>query len=59
MAKQPMNFETDNKKFQSKETRTNIFNPQFNPTVSALGGAEKNVFMKNIDKWIDVVSYYR
>ena len=53
------NFQTDNKKFDSKETRTNIFNPEFNPTVNAMGGNEMDSFNKNLGKWVDFVSWGR
>lgn len=52
-------FQTDNKKFDSKETRTNIFNPEFNSMVSAKGIKETDNFQKNLPKWIDFVSWAR
>ena len=52
-------FQTDNKKFDSKETRTNIFNPEFNPTVSATGNNELDTFTKNLPKWIEFISWCR
>lgn len=53
------NFQTDNKKYQSKETRTNIYNPEFNPSVSARGVKESDAFIKNLPKWVDFLSWAR
>ena len=49
-------FQSDNMKYDYKETRTNIFNPEFNPTVSAKGKMEEDNFMKNLPKWVDFIS---
>lgn len=53
------NFQSDNKKYDSKETRTNIFNPDFQPTVKALGNTQSDNFTRNLPKWIDFVSWAR
>lgn len=53
------NFQTDNKKYTSKYGRTDIKNPEFNPTVSARSKTSVSVFEKNLDKYVDLVSYYR
>lgn len=52
-------FQSDNMKYDYKETRTNIFNPEFNPTVSAKGKMEEDNFMKNLPKWVDFISWTR
>lgn len=52
-------FQSDNMKYDYKETRTNIFNPEFNPTVSAKGKMEEDNFMKNLPKWVDFISWVR
>src|SRR5690606_23504882 len=48
-----------NMKYDYKETRTNIFKPEFNPTVSAKGKIEEDNFMKNLPKWVDFISWAR
>lgn len=53
------NFQSDNNKYDYKETRTNIFNAAFNPTVSAIGVKEESDFEKNIHKWCDFISWAR
>ena len=52
-------FKNDNNKYVTKESRTNIFNPSFNPTVSATGIKESDAFERNLDKYIDLVSYFK
>lgn len=52
-------FQSDNMKYDYKETRTNIFNPEFNPTVSAKGKMEEDNLMKNLPKWVDFISWAR
>jgi len=52
-------FQSDNMKYDYKETRTNIFNPEFNPTVSARGKMEEDSFLKNLNKWVDFISWAR
>lgn len=52
-------FQSDNMKYDYKETRTNIFKPEFNPTVSAKGKMEEDNFMKNLPKWVDFISWAR
>lgn len=51
------NFQSDNKKYDFKETRTNIFNPDFNPTVQARGNKERDNFLKNLSKWTNFISW--
>jgi hypothetical protein len=51
------NFQSDNKKYESKENRTNIYNPEFNPSVEARGKLETEGFEKNLNKWIDFISW--
>lgn len=51
------NFQSDNMKYDYKETRTNIFNPNFTPTVSAKGLKQEDSFTKNLNKWKDFVSW--
>ena len=53
------NFQTDNKKYDHKHTRTNIFNPEFNPTVSAKSLKQVDNFTKNLPKWIEFISWCR
>lgn len=53
------NFQSDNMKYDSKESRTNIFNPDFQPTVKAFGNNQLDSFTRNLDKWIDFLSWAR
>jgi hypothetical protein len=51
-------------KFQSKNVkhekdRTNIYEPDFNPTVNAKGNEQLDSFTKNLDKYIDLISWCR
>jgi len=52
-------FKTDNKKYGKSGSRTNIFNPNFTPTVKAVGTDEGDSFTRNIDKYADLVCYFR
>lgn len=52
------NFQSDNAKHSKKNSR-NIFNPEFNPTVVANSQKELLSFNNNIEKWRDLVSFYR
>ena len=53
------NFQSDNKKYKTKESRTNIYNPDFQPTVKAFGDKQSDSFTKNLHKWIDFISWAR
>ena len=53
------NFQSDNKKYKINGNRTNMFNPDFQPTVKAFGDAQTDSFTKNISKWIDFISWAR
>jgi ribonucleoside-diphosphate reductase alpha chain len=52
-------FQSDNKKYDSKESRTNIYNPEFNPTISAKGVKQEDSFIRNLPKWSDFLSWAR
>lgn len=52
-----VNFQTDNKKHEKLTSRTNIFNSEFNPTVSGRGNNEGDTFTKNIDKWKSFIAW--
>ena len=51
------NFQTDNMKY--KKSRTDIYNSNFNSTVSSRGVKESDNFLKNLDKYCDFVSWCR
>lgn len=51
------NFQSDNKKYDYAETRLDIFNPEFTPTVSARGSKEDRQFINNLDKWKSFISW--
>ncbi|MBL4950996.1 hypothetical protein JK635_01920 [Neobacillus sp. YIM B02564] len=51
------NFQSDNMK--NKNDRYDIYNPEFNPTVDAKGKEELDSFTRNLDKYIDFVSWAR
>lgn len=53
------NFQSDNKKYDKKETRTNIYNPDFNPTVEARGVNESGYFSQNLEKWKALIAWCR
>jgi hypothetical protein len=53
------NFQSDNKKYDYKETRTNIFNPEFTPTIEAKGIKQSDSFIRNLNKYIDFISWSR
>lgn len=53
------NFQSDNQKYKDKKARLNKFNPDFNPAVNVNGNKENLLFLKNLDKWTYVVSFYR
>ena len=52
-------FKNDNNKHVKKESRTNIFNPSFNPTVKAISDKDHDAFTRNLDKYVDALSYFR
>ncbi|HEY5588888.1 MAG TPA: hypothetical protein VIK86_08035 [Candidatus Paceibacterota bacterium] len=52
-------FQSDNKKYDYKESRTNIFNPDFTPTIKAKGIKEEDTFDKNLSKWVEFISWAR
>jgi hypothetical protein len=51
------NFQSDNVKHT--KNRTDIYNPDFNPTVEAKGKKEVDSFTKNLHKYIEFVSWGR
>lgn len=51
------NFQSKNMKHD--KDRTNIYEPDFNPTVDAKGLDQIDNFTKNLDKYIDLVSWCR
>jgi ribonucleoside-diphosphate reductase alpha chain len=53
------NFQSNNAKHSNSSSRTNIYEADFNPTVNAKGMAEVDNFTKNLDKYIDFVSWGR
>lgn len=52
-------FQSDNKKYTKKNSRVNKFNPEFNAAVKMEGKQEVNSLLRNLDKWKDLVSFYR
>lgn len=50
------NFQSDNAKYTNIHNR-NTHNPEFNPTVSAMGNSELSSFEKNLNKYIDFASW--
>lgn len=51
------NFQTDNTKHT--KDRTNIYNPAFNNPVKMVSDLEQDAFTKNLDKYVDFVSWAR
>ncbi len=51
------NFQSNNVK--NTKDRTNIYNPDFNPTVASKGEKELDNFNKNLHKYVDFVSWCR
>jgi len=51
------NFQSDNKK--NTANRSDVNNPEFNPTVSALGETEKENFNRSLNNYIRFVSWAR
>lgn len=51
------NFQSGNKK--NTKDRSNPFNPEFNPTVKSKGKKEEDNFTKNLDKYVDFISWAR
>jgi hypothetical protein len=46
-------------KYDYKDRRTDIYNPDFNATVSSKGKVQNENFMNNLPKWVDFVSWSR
>ena len=53
------NFQSDNMKYDYKDRRTDIYNPEFNSTVSSKGTGQNEIFMKNLPKWVEFISWCR
>ena len=51
-------FQSENAKTTKMTSRSN-YNPAFNSTVEAKGSERKSGFENNIDKYVDLVSFYR
>lgn len=52
-------FQSDNFKYDKKETRTDIYNPEFNNPVKSVSDKDVDKFKKNLNKWIQFVSWCR
>jgi len=53
------NFQSTNAKHSKSGSRTNIYETDFNPTVNAKGVEQVDNFSKNIEKYVDFVSWGR
>jgi len=53
------NFSSDNNKFKKEHTRMDINNPDFVPAVASKSLNQLDKFEKNLDKWVDFVSWAR
>lgn len=53
------NFQSNNVKHSNSESRTNIYEADFNPTVNAKGIEQTDNFTKNLNKYMDFVSWAR
>jgi ribonucleoside-diphosphate reductase alpha chain len=53
------NFQSDNVKHSKSTGRTNIYDADFNPTVDARGIEQTDNFTKNLEKYMDFVSWAR
>lgn len=53
------NFQSDNKKYTKKTSRIDTHNPEFNPSVNVNGEKETSSFMRNFEKWRDLVAFYK
>lgn len=53
------NFQSDNAKYTKKESRTDSSKADFSPQVDVVGFEKKSGFEGNLDKYYDLVSYYR
>lgn len=51
------NFQSDNMKYDYKETRTDVTKPDFNPSVASKGAKESATFNNNIQKWKEFISW--
>jgi len=52
-------WESDNNKYTNKESRIDKTNPDFNSAIAINGNNENESFNRNLDKWANVVSYFR
>lgn len=53
------NFQSNNVKHSTSGSRTNIYEAEFNPTVNAKGIEQTDNFTKNLNKYMDFVSWAR
>jgi hypothetical protein len=53
------NFQSNNAKHTATGSRTNIYEPDFNPTVNSRGIDQTDNFTKNLDKYVDLISWCR
>jgi hypothetical protein len=53
------NFQSNNAKHTTTGSRTNIYEPDFNPTVNSRGIDQTDNFTKNLDKYVDLISWCR
>lgn len=52
-------FQSDNNKYSKGTSRTDIYNPAFTKTIEAKGSNELDNFSRNLQKYIDFVSWAR
>lgn len=52
------NFQSDNEKYTNKQSRNN-YNSEFNSSVLAKGENENNHLLKNLDKYVEFISWAR
>lgn len=53
------NFQSENMKYDYADRRTDIYNPEFNSTVSARGTNQNEKFLENLPKWVEFISWCR
>lgn len=53
------NFQSQNAKYSNNNSRTDIYNPAFQSSVNAKGNQEIDSFTRNLDKYIDFISWAR
>jgi hypothetical protein len=53
------NFQSNNAKHSATGSRTNIYEPDFNPTINSRGIDQTDNFTKNLDKYVDLMSWCR